>query len=105
MNAAGYTYLRIDSAGADKWVATTAMTVAVGDQVIVAGGDVMQAFHSRTLNRTFDAIVFASSVRLAGAPAPTAPAPTDPAPTAPLPRHPLPPIPPPAPAGERFGRP
>ena len=88
MNAAGYTYLRMDSGGVDKWVATTAMTVAVGDQVIVAGGDVMQAFHSRTLNRTFDTILFAGSVRLAGAPAPTAPAPTAPAPTAPAPSEP-----------------
>lgn len=90
MNAAGYTYLRMDSGGADRWVATTAMTVAVGDQVIVAGGDVMQAFHSRTLNRTFDTILFASSVRLAGAPAPTAPAPTAPAPSAPAPSAPAP---------------
>ena len=86
MNAAGYTYLRMTTtAGADRWVATTAMTVAVGDRVIVEGGDVMQNFHSRTLDRTFDAILFAGTVRVAGAAAPPTAAPSAPAPSAPSP--------------------
>lgn len=91
MNAAGYTYLRMDSAGVDQWVATTEMRVAVGDQVIVEGGNVMRGFHSRTLDRTFDAILFAGAVRIAGAPpspaAAQAPAPeaAAPSPSAPAP--------------------
>jgi membrane protein implicated in regulation of membrane protease activity len=81
MNAGGYTYLRIEAGGADRWVATTQMPIAVGDQVVVDDGAVMTAFHSRTLDRTFDTILFAGAVRLAGAAAPTVAAPTVAAPT------------------------
>ncbi len=95
MNAANYTYMRIDVAGTERWVATTQMPVAVNDRVVVAGGNVMGNFHSRTLDRTFPEIVFASSVRVNGAQAaaPT-PAPT-PAPTV-APSPAVPSAPPPA---------
>ncbi len=63
MDAGGYTYLRIAVEGVDRWVATTVIPVAVGDQVVVVGGDVMTNFHSRTLNRTFEQITFAGEVR------------------------------------------
>jgi hypothetical protein len=102
MNAAGYTYLRMDSGGGDQWVATTAMPLAVGDRVIVEGGNVMRAFHSRTLDRTFDTILFAGTVRVVGASGATAPAPTAPAPTAPAPTAPAPEAVAPAP-GTRHG--
>ena len=94
MNAAGYTYLRIDSAGTDRWVATTETPVAVGNDVSIEGGDVMSNFHSRTLNRTFESILFAAAVHVAGAPVVAAPAagapPVAVAPTAEAP-SPLPP--------------
>lgn len=93
MNSGGYTYLRLDVSGAERWVATTQMPVAVGDQVVVGGGSVMTDFHSRTLDRTFPEILFAGEVRVVGganaqAPAPTAPtaAPSAP-PAAPAPSN------------------
>jgi len=65
MNAAGYTYLRIESAsGASSWVAAIEMPLAVGDEVLVEGGNEMADFHSRTLDRTFPQITFAGSVRV-----------------------------------------
>jgi hypothetical protein len=65
MNAAGYTYLRIEPAGgASSWVAAIEMPLEVGDEVVVEGGSEMVDFHSRTLDRTFDRITFASSVRV-----------------------------------------
>ncbi len=68
MNAAGYTYLRLETTeGASTWVAAMEMEVAVGDQVVVEGGNEMVDFHSRSLDRTFPSITFASSVRVSGA--------------------------------------
>jgi len=65
MNAAGYTYLRIESAsGESSWVAAIEMPLAVGDEVLVEGGNEMADFHSRTLDRTFPQITFAGSVRV-----------------------------------------
>jgi hypothetical protein len=76
MNAGGYTYLRIEAAGSEPvWVAAIEMPLEVGDEVVVEGGHEMRDFHSRTLDRTFDRIVFAGSVRVEGdgeaAPPPT----------------------------------
>lgn len=62
MNAAGYTYILLDT-GADKvWVAASETRVEVGQRVRVPGGQVMTGFPSKTLNRTFDRIVFASGI-------------------------------------------
>ncbi|MFO0710200.1 MAG: hypothetical protein U0353_10195 [Sandaracinus sp.] len=67
MNAAGYTYLRIETpGGGSTWVAAMEMPLAVGDQVVVEGGNEMVDFHSRTLDRTFPSILFAGSVRVVG---------------------------------------
>jgi hypothetical protein len=79
MNAGGYTYLRIEPPGAEPvWVAAIEMRVAVGDEVRIEGGNEMRDFHSRTLDRTFERIVFAGSARVVGdetdPPAPSEPA-------------------------------
>ncbi|MFO0647660.1 MAG: hypothetical protein U0326_15565 [Polyangiales bacterium] len=103
MNAAGYTYMRIDVSGTDRWVATTQMPVAVNDRVVVAGGNVMGNFHSRTLDRTFPEIVFASTVRVNGA---QAAAPTPAPAVAPTPAPavaPSPAVPSTPPPGARHG--
>lgn len=67
MNSGGYTYMRLETAAGERWVATTEMPLRVGDSVTVEGGSVMNGFRSRTLDRTFDSILFAGSVRVAGA--------------------------------------
>jgi len=73
MNSAGYTYLLIDSGSGPVWAAASEMTVAVGDQVEVAGGSMMANFTSRTLDRTFEQILFTSNARVLGANAGDAP--------------------------------
>jgi len=86
MNASTYTYMRVNTGNASVWVAAMAMPVSVGDRVEFQGAT-MANFHSASLDRTFDAIIFANMARVQGAPgaaAPTAPAPTA-APTAPAP--------------------
>ncbi len=65
MDSGGYTYLQLDT-GADKpWIAIPQAKVAVGSKISCQPGMVMKNFSSKTLNRTFDSIVFSSG--LAGA--------------------------------------
>jgi len=56
----GYTYLRFEMPGGDRWAAVSATTkVAVGDTVKLGDAMVMHGFASPTLKRTFDTIYFA----------------------------------------------
>lgn len=63
MDAAGYTYMQLETENGMVWVAGQQTTVAVGDRVEAAGSE-MQNFRSNTLNRTFDRLILASSVRI-----------------------------------------
>lgn len=62
MDAAGYTYMHVETSTGMRWIAGTQTTVAVGDRVH-AVGTTMSGFRSNTLGRTFDQLVLASSVR------------------------------------------
>ena len=54
MDAAGYTYLLLDTAEGQRWVATQQTPVAVGDTVQTIQGMAMEQFTSESLNRTFE---------------------------------------------------
>ena len=62
MNAAGYTYILLDTGSEKIWAAASETSVAVGQRVSVPGGQVMTGFPSKSLNRTFDKIVFANGI-------------------------------------------
>jgi hypothetical protein len=62
MNAATYTYVRVDTGGKEIWAAASRFDVAVGDRVTVPLETPMQGFHSATLDRDFDLIYFASRI-------------------------------------------
>ena len=60
-NSAGYTYLRVQTANAgDVWAAVMETSVAVGATVSMTESLTMHDFHAKSLNRTFDKIVFAT---------------------------------------------
>lgn len=59
-NGGGYTYLRIATDSGDRWAAVRETKVATGDTVTVDAELTMEKFESKTLNRTFDKIVFGS---------------------------------------------
>ncbi|WP_310599044.1 DNA-binding protein [Desulfobulbus sp.] len=59
MNSNGYTYLLLDAAQGKIWVAIPETQVKVGQSLAIAPGMTMFNFTSKTLNRTFDRIVFA----------------------------------------------
>lgn len=58
MDAAGYTYFKIDTGKNQEWVAIPQTPIKVGDQISYYDGMVMTNFPSKTLNRTFEAVVF-----------------------------------------------
>jgi hypothetical protein len=63
-HAAGYSYLRINTGQGETWAAVSRAAVNKGDQVTLQNVMVMHDFESRSLNKTFPKILFAS---LAGA--------------------------------------
>ena len=58
MNSGGYTYICIDKDGKKTWVAIPETKVAVGEDISLPPGYEMINFTSKTLNRTFDKIIF-----------------------------------------------
>jgi hypothetical protein len=74
MDAAGYTYLQLQTDDAMVWVAVPQTPVTVGQTVNCAPGMVMPEFHSKTLDRTFEGIVFSPGIEGAEPTAVTAPA-------------------------------
>lgn len=67
MNAAGYTYILVDSGARQEWVAIPESPVSVGEVVSYSAGMVMENFHSKSLDRTFPSIMFSSGL-VAGQP-------------------------------------
>jgi hypothetical protein len=68
MDAGGYTYMKIDTGLSQPWVAIPQSQVKVGEKVTYQAGMVMKNFSSKTLNRTFNSIVFSSGLVGAAAP-------------------------------------
>lgn len=61
-DASIYTYMELEGADGKRfWIAGPTTKVKVGDKVRFAESMVMEKFTSKTLNRTFDRIVFVSS--------------------------------------------
>ena len=60
--AGGYTYLEVDQDGKSVWIAAPETTVKVGDTVRWSGGMTMRNFTAKSLDRTFDQIVFSGGV-------------------------------------------
>ena len=62
MDSGGYTYLQVDTGKAQQWVAIPQAKVKVGDDVSYHDGVVMPNFTSKSLNRTFDSVVFSTGL-------------------------------------------
>jgi hypothetical protein len=62
-----YTYIRLDDgSGNETWAAVPKTQLEIGESIALKGGTVMRNFYSKTLNRTFDSIIFAAGVIRAG---------------------------------------
>ena len=83
LDASDYTYLRLKTGQGEVWAAINKSAVKKGERVTVVNAMPMDGFESRTLNRTFDKIVFGTLGR-PGAATSAANAPEAPAAAAPL---------------------
>ena len=66
MGSGGYTYIEFEEEGKRLWVACRETVVKVGDKITFVRPLVMKNFHSKTLNRTFETILFAGSIKVEG---------------------------------------
>jgi hypothetical protein len=62
MNAAGYTYILADDNGKEQWLAILEMPVQDGDTFYYSDAIEMTNFKSKTLDKTFESIMFVNSV-------------------------------------------
>ncbi len=60
MNSGGYTYICLENNGKKTWAAILETKVSVGQEMVLQPGYEMVNFASKTLNRTFDKIVFST---------------------------------------------
>lgn len=72
-NGGGYTYARVGTPSGEQWAAVRETKMAVGDSVVIVAQMTMQKFESKTLNRTFDTIVFGEMAGAGAAAAASAP--------------------------------
>lgn len=67
LNSGGYTYIYAQEGSENYWIAMTERRVAKGETISFNEQGWMQNFHSKTLDRTFDKILFASDAATAAA--------------------------------------
>lgn len=63
MNAASYTYIRLEKDGRSSWSAVPSTQVKVGDEIEIIPGTDMGGFTSKSLNKTFDNIHFSAGIK------------------------------------------
>jgi len=68
MDSGGYTYIEVEESGEKYWVAAPKFKVTVGERVNFSDGAWIENFKSKTLDRTFDKILFISGTAQTGAP-------------------------------------
>ena len=61
LDAPGYTYMELANTEKRFWIAAPTTKVKVGDRIRFEQSLVMKNFNSKTLNRTFDQIIFVNS--------------------------------------------
>ena len=62
MKAAGYSFIRVDQNGSSIWLAAPEISIEIGQSISWSGGAPMRNFTSRSLDRTFDQILFVGAV-------------------------------------------
>jgi hypothetical protein len=70
MNAANYTYVKVDTGAGEIWAAAPTCEVELGQQLSLPPGMAMENFHSKSLDRDFPLIYFVDRINgPGGAPA------------------------------------
>ena len=61
-DSGGYSYIRFKSGDKEYWAASNTVSLKVGDHIVLNEVYPMHGFHSKSLNRTFDFILFTGQV-------------------------------------------
>ncbi|HTN93956.1 MAG TPA: hypothetical protein VMJ33_05205 [Gallionella sp.] len=64
MDASIYTYMQVTSPNGPVWLAASKTKVAKGNTISYPDGAVMTNFASKSLNRTFDKIIFIDKIKV-----------------------------------------
>jgi hypothetical protein len=72
IESGGYVYLKLEEQ--DIWIAANTFAVSSGDKIQYSGGMEMNDFHSKSLDRTFESILFVSQANLVSGDGPVKPA-------------------------------
>lgn len=67
MAASGYTYALMQTGGQELWLAGPNVELKVGDTITTSRGTPMTQFTSKTLDRTFEQILFVDNISVGGA--------------------------------------
>ena len=65
IDASIYTYIELTENGKNIWIAAPTVKVKKGDMVRFSDGAVMSNFFSKSLNRTFESVVFVGKAEVA----------------------------------------
>ena len=63
LNSGGYTYMKVQGGKDAYWIAMTQRDVKVNDRISFSEQGWMKDFYSKTLNRTFESILFAADTQ------------------------------------------
>lgn len=63
-NSSMYTYMQVQTDKGPIWIAASKSTVAKGNTISYPDGAVMTNFHSKSMNKTFDTIIFLDKVEV-----------------------------------------
>jgi len=63
MQSGGYVYIRLEDG---VWIAANTFAVSEGDKIQYSGAMEMQGFHSKSLDRSFESILFVAKASLVG---------------------------------------
>jgi hypothetical protein len=62
INAGNYTYIEVSEGGKTVWLAALEVAVKEGDMISYSDGPVTTDIYSKSLNRTFEKVIFVSKV-------------------------------------------
>lgn len=63
LDTAGYTYMELENGGKRFWIAAPTTKVKAGDHIRFVENMTMHNFTSKTLNRTFNRLIFVTSTQ------------------------------------------
>jgi hypothetical protein len=63
-HAGNYTYIKLAEEGKEVWLASQPMDVSAGEKIEYIGGVPQKNFHSKTLGRSFEDIIFITRIKV-----------------------------------------